>query len=346
MKVAIRPADLKSDERLIIDTLLRFLTPLSDSRRFSWLYENNPHGRARAWIAHDADDDTIIGISAAFPRRIYVDGKDRLSWVLGDFCINNAYRTLGPALSLQRASLADADSAEVAFCYDFPSKAMTAVYKRLQVTSFGRMIRLAKPLRSDRKMKELTKSPTFSRALSFGGNLLLRLSQQRNRADCDLQLSLHDRDCGDEFSDLARSIGSRYGVCIQRSAEYLNWRYVNSPLYRYELITVRRAGALLGYAVFLQEGEDAMLVDLFGAAEDAVLSALVVHGVALMMTRGVQTLSAGVVESHPWRGLLEHHGFRAREVSPMMIYASSGSEFCAGIKKQQTWLLMQGDRDS
>lgn len=345
MKLTVRPADLKSDKRLIIDTLLRFLTPLSDSRRFTWLYENNPHGCARVWIAHDVDD-TTIGLSAAFPRRIYVNGKDRLSWVLGDFCINEAYRTLGPALTLQRASLADADSGEVAFCYDFPSNAMTVVYKRLQISSFGRMIRLAKPLRTDRKMKELTKSPALGCALTIGGNLLLRLSQQRYRVDCDLQVSLHYCDCGGEFSDLARTIGSRYGVCIQRSAEYLNWRYVNNPLCRYELITVRRGDALLGYAVFLQEGEDAMLVDLFGAAEDTVLSALIVHGVALMTTRGAQTLSAAVFESHPWRALLERHGFRAREVSPMVIYAPSGSEFRAQTKKEQKWLLMQGDRDS
>ena len=346
MKLTIRPADLKSDKSLIIDTLLRFLTPSSDDRRFSWLYENNPHGRARAWIAQDVDNDKTIGISAAFPRRVYIDGKDQLSWVLGDFCVSDTYRTLGPALMLQRASLADADSGEVAFCYDFPSKAMAAVYRRLQITSFGHMIRLAKPLRTDRKFKELTKSSTFGRALTIGGNLLLRLRQQRYRGACDVQVSLHDRDCSNEFSDLARSIGSRYGVCVQRSAEYLNWRYMNSPLCRYELITGRRSGALLGYAVFLHEGEDAMLVDLFGAAEDAVLNALIVHGVALMMTRGVQTLSVGVVESHPWRGLLEHHGFRAREVSPIMIYMPSNSEFRAVMKKENNWLLMQGDRDS
>src|SRR5215475_7474769 len=122
MNVAIRAANLESDRRSIIDTLSRFLTPLSDDRRFRWLYENNPHGEACAWVAYSADDDTFVGIAAAFPRRIYMNGEEKLSWVLGDFCVDPQYRSLGPALQLQRACLVAAEAAGLAFCYDFPSK--------------------------------------------------------------------------------------------------------------------------------------------------------------------------------------------------------------------------------
>ena len=346
MKVAIRLADLKSDKRLLIETLLRFLTPLSDDRRFSWLYENNPHGRARAWVAYSADDDTVVGMSAAFPRRMYLNGHEEVSWVLGDFCINDAYRSLGPALMLQRACLAAVDSREAAFCYDFPSASMMAVYKRLHIYPCGQMVRLAKPLRVDRKVKGLIKSPIVNSALSNAGNLVLRLSERKRRGDSTLTLSPHKGYCGNEFSDLARKIGNRYGACIQRSAEYLNWRYLENPLHRYEFFTARRKGMLLGYAVLLHEGEDAMLVDLFGVEAEVVLSALIGHVVALLMTRGVQTLSAVLAEAHPWRALLERQGFKAREESPMIMYAPSDTESGAGTMKNQNWLFMHGDRDS
>jgi hypothetical protein len=346
MKVTVRPADLKSDRRLIIDTLLRFLTPLSDDRRFSWLYENNPHGRARAWVACSPDDDTVIGMAAAFPRRVYVNGHEQMSWVLGDFCVNDVFRSLGPALTLQRACLAEVDAGAVAFCYDFPSKGMMAVYKRLQIASFRDMLRLAKPLRVNRKMKELIKSPIINSALSKAGNLVLKLSERKRRGDSTLTLSLHKGYCGNEFTELARNIGSCYGACIQRSAEYLNWRYLENPLHQYELFTARREGMLLGYAILLQEGEDTILVDLFGVEADVVLSALIVHVVALLMSREVQTVSAAVIETHPWRPLLEWHGFKVREVSPMVIYVPSSSGSAAGIIKEPKWLFMQGDRDS
>ena len=198
-----------------------------------------------------------------FPRRVYLDGHEQMSWVLGDFCINDAYRTLGPALMLQRACLAELDSGAASFCYDFPSSVMMAVYKRLQITPSGYVVRMAKPLRVDRRMKAVIKIPIVNRALSSAGNVLLRLSNRKLTGDSGLEMALYRGDCGREFSDLARKIGNRYGACVQRSAEYLNWRYVNNPLYQYELFTVRRGGALLGYVVFLQDGEDAILADLF-----------------------------------------------------------------------------------
>lgn len=346
MKIAIRKANLKSDKGLIIDTLFRFLTPLSDGTRFSWLYENNPHGDAHAWVAYRVADEAVIGMSAAFPRRVYVDANEEVAWVLGDFCIDDAYRSLGPALMLQRASLAEADSAGVAFCYDFPSIEMMAVYRRLQIAPFAKMFRLAKPLRVDRKIKELVKNQTIRRLLSAGGNLLLRRGEQKYTGECGLQVSLCEGDCGPEFSGLAKSIGGRYGICIQRSAEYLNWRYVNSPLCQYELFSVRRDGALLGYAVLLQDGEDATLVDVFGIEEENVLSALIAHGVAEMAARGVQTVSAALVEAHPWRALLERQGFKVREFSPLVVHSPSGSESRTSVMKARKWLVMQGDRDS
>src|SRR5262245_49551704 len=161
MKIAIRPANLKSDREAIIEVLSRFLTPLSDERRLSWLYENNPAGTARAWFANSETE--TIGMAAAFPRRVYVADREGVSWVLGDFCISGTYRSLGPALQLQRVCLAAAEKEGVLFCYDFPSASMLAVYKRLGFNMTGEMLRLAKPLRVDRKVKDLVKSPITRR---------------------------------------------------------------------------------------------------------------------------------------------------------------------------------------
>ncbi len=346
MKVVIRHANLQSDRQLIIDTARRFLTPRSDDCRFSWLYESNAHGRARVWFAHSADDGEIVGMAGAFPRRIYIENREETAWVLGDFCINDRYRSLGPALALQRACLVEVDAGAVAFCYDFPSKSMMAVYKRLQILPFAHILRLAKPLRVDRRLKKLVKSQTFNRVLGVASNFVLKHTEKTFRGDGALDVSLHAGDYGGEFSDLARRIGGRYGVCAQRSAEYLNWRFVKNPLHQYELITARRGGALLGYAVFLHEGEDAMLVDLFGVDDEAVVNAVMAQCIALMRTRGVQTVSAALIETHPWRLLLERHGFKVREVSPMVIYVPSNSASGAAIIREPKWLFMHGDRDS
>ena len=243
MNVVVREADLQSDRQVIIDTARRFLTPLSDDRRFSWLYENNVHGNARVWIGYSADDGAVIGMAGAFPRRIYIEGREEMAWVLGDFCIADQYRSLGPAVALQRACLAKVDDGTMAFCYDFPSVAMMAVYKRLRIHPWGNVIRMAKPLRVDRKIGAIVENPAMTGILSSAGNLLLRLRQHKIGYDGRVKVLLQEGQCSDEFSRLAAIIGNRHGVCIQRSAEYLNWRYVQNPLHRYELFIARREGA-------------------------------------------------------------------------------------------------------
>lgn len=57
-----------------------------------------------------------------------------------------------------------------------------------------------------------------------------------------LSVSLHDGRFGEEFSDLARKVGNRCGACVQRTADYLNWRYLANPLYSYEVLAARRDG--------------------------------------------------------------------------------------------------------
>src|SRR5689334_17291434 len=103
--ISIQQANLESDRGLLIDAIRRFLSPQSDEGRFDWLYRKGPHGRAIVWIATDGADGPLIGAAAAFPRRMYADNGVTVGCVLGDFFVAPEYRSLGPAVQLQRACL-------------------------------------------------------------------------------------------------------------------------------------------------------------------------------------------------------------------------------------------------
>src|SRR5258708_16184568 len=149
MAIVVRPADLEKDRELLIDAFSRFLTPLSDDRRFDGLYLGIPHGRARAWLATDVSG-RVIGACAAFPRRFYFGDGTTAGGVLGDFCIAPDYRSLGPALQLQRACLDTIGSGEVAPGYDFPRSGLLALYKRLGIQPRRPTVRRANPRRAAR----------------------------------------------------------------------------------------------------------------------------------------------------------------------------------------------------
>jgi len=346
MAIALRHADLEGDRELLLDTLSRYLTPHANGARFDWLYRNNPHGQAKAWIAIDQDKGDVVGMASAFPRRVYVDAHEALSWVLGDFCVHDRYRSLGPALQLQRACLAGVDSGTVAFCYDFPSTTMLAIYRRLRLDISAHMLRLAKPLRVDRKIAALVRSPMLARGLSATGNLVLALYDWRCRGGTTVTISPHEKPCGVEFSQLAQQLRDRYGVCVQRSAEYLNWRYFANPLRHYEMLTARSNDVLVAYAIFGRDHSDAILVDLFGVDDSMVIRSLVNTMLTLLREGGIITVSVPILESHPWVGPLQRLGFRARETSPVVIYAPHPLPSSCGAFGGTEWFLMYGDRDS
>ena len=347
MSIVIRPADLTLDREWIIETLLHYLTPRSDDLRFDWLYKQNPHGAARVWMAIDPAHDTPVGMASAFPRRVFYHGQLTHTLVLGDFCIHDAYRSLGPALQLQKACLAAVDADRLEFCYDFPSTSMMAVYKRLRVHSCDQLLRLAKPLRVDRKIAELVKSPVISRGLSMAANPLLALgSRQATAANDRVVISGHEGPYGEEFSTLALQAHKRYGLCMQRSAAYLNWRYRDNPLYGYETLTARRDGDLLAYAIFTVTDEDATLVDLFGNEDMTVIRRLVGTVVSVLRKRRVITLSVPILASHPWVALLQSLGFKQREAHPMVVYPQRHPATAGDATKKRSWFFMYGDRDS
>jgi hypothetical protein len=345
MAITTVDADLSRDRELLIDTLSRFLTPLADVQRFDWLYKNNPEGVARTWLATDTETGRVVGTAAAFPRRCYLGQSKISAWVFGDFCFDAQYRSLGPALQLQRACLRVLESDSAVFSYDFPSASMLAVYKRLGFQVTMTMVRLARLLRVDRKVRNVINIPAAEQVISTAGNTLLRLVSANIVPDRSVELHRHQGSCGEEFTMLAEEQRGRNGMCIQRSAEYLNWRYVNNPLTQHKFLTARQHGILKGYAVWTQAGNDAFVVDLFGENNPAIVKGLLSEVVSYLTERGVMTLSVWLNDSHPWLPWYSEMGFRSRESIPMVCIPGSGIGNLVSLRSAK-WFLMQGDRDS
>src|SRR5260370_15911816 len=146
MPTSVHEIEISSGKIALSEFLSKYLSRGADEQRYTWMYMDNPEGPARAWIATPSHSREMIGVAAAFPRRMLHSGKEVRGWVLGDFSIHPDHRTLGPALALQRACLEGLSTGEESFCLDFPSDAMLAVYKRLRIDAQAEMIRLAKPL--------------------------------------------------------------------------------------------------------------------------------------------------------------------------------------------------------
>jgi len=336
--IAIRRANLEKDKALIIGALFRNLTPASDETRFNWLYLQNPSGPAQAWVA--VEDGDVVGVSAAFARDIQADGSRKMGWVLGDFCVAEKYRSLGPALQLQRATLdAVKDSQQAEFCYDFPSRSLMAIYRRLGIKPTGRMVRLAKPIRINRKLQQLTDSNALAKSAGWIGNLLLQTADLKLARSKGYKLAIHDGECGSEFTGLC-SRPREQGITLARSAEYLNWRYVRHPLTSYRILTARRESVLEGYLIFSCTGEDAHIAEWCVGSGSEVIAALISDLVRRLRSARIMTLSAFLMESDPRLLQLAQLGFRPRESTDVVVYWPNTAPVAS-----TAWQFMYGDRD-
>lgn len=348
MDLSVRKADLEVDKPAIIETLYHHLTPASNEERFEWLYTKNPFGPALAWLGFDEDNGTVFGVASAFPRRVFINGKIEDGWVLGDFCIHEQYRSLGPAIQLQRACLADIHGKKSGMWYDFPSSSMMAIYHRLRIPfSKISVLRLANPIRVDRKVHAYLKVPFLASGVTSIANFILK---QRQRAKTfkrnDVTVEVYADDCGEEFTQLSFEICQKHEVCLERSSRYLNWRYVRNPLCRYELITARRGPSLRAYAVYRCTEEDVTVVDIFGYEDVTVIQSLLDYVTERSRAEGMMTLSIPLVENHPWRPLFQHIGFQVREASPFVHQILPGVADAAGNSGAgRKWFVVEGDRD-
>jgi hypothetical protein len=131
---------------------------------------------------------------------------------------------------------------------------------------------------------------------------------------------------------------------VERSADYLNWRYLANPVHRHEVLTAREADRLVGYAIFTQGDHVMTLVDLFAERDTGAIAALIGGAVGLAWRRGLDAVSISLWQSSAWIPSVKQAGFRERDPHPVVVHASP--EAWPEIGDAREWLLLDGDRDS
>jgi GNAT superfamily N-acetyltransferase len=306
---------------------------------FDWLYRRNPAGPAAVWLASTQTDGSTLGIAAAFPRHIYASGRCETAYVLGDFCVDAAYRSLGLAVALQRACLAGLWAAGTRMAVDFPSDRMLTVYRRLGIESQESMIRYATPLRVDRKVAGKVRVAVLGRAVGAIANAGLALRNGRLRRQTACTITAEPGPWGAEFTAAAYEWRPQAGNCVARTAEYLNWRYGEHPTRKYQVLTARESGKLRGYLVQHKEHGSCSIDDLMGK-DDAVRRDLLIECIAQARRSGMETLSAPWLASHSGQELLRQCGFRPRESRPVVVLSAPGTGDAGG------WYISFGDWES
>ena len=353
MKLKIFEADIEDDKDIIKSILDQNREYKIDEKRYEWLYLNNPFGRARSWIIKDEEIDQIIGAAAAYPRLIWVKGKMIQCHVLADFSVNHEYRSLGPAIKLNRASLMPVYDGMVPFAYDFPSQTMAAAHRWSKVYPIGEMIRLVRPLQVRSKIGRIPlirKEPikTIINTLAKGVlNLIPPYKTDRTFSfECEM---ITENTFDKEFEQLDNKIGPSFPVCGSRNPKYLKWRYGQNPLRRFRIIKLLKEDNFCGYAIFCLHDDDNRIhiYDLYSYDFQNVKKSLIYFLLHTARKDDIETIHFALLESNPWVTNLKKYGFVSRPPpADVFIFLSKSSPLNGVVNIADNWYMTMGDRDT
>jgi len=331
--LGIRRASLPQDRGEMIEVLNRNFGT-SQERRFDWRHTLNPAGEAWSWFLYDTGTLSTVAMATVFPRHMRVNGEDIRGGQVGEFAVDANYRSLGPAVKLQRTTFQPVDSGAISFCYDCPphDEGMST-FVRIGMRPNCEVHRYALLLRSEEYLGKRIGDGLWTKPAVAAANLMLRARPLR-RVSVSAEITEHSGKFGEEFSQLDKTVLIDGTIRGSRDAKDLNWRYREDPMAsvsmpqgtvgKYRVLVARRAGELQAFLIFfIQSDGIAILVDLFGRNLGERGLALMQASVDICRREHVSAFHAFSSETNELTPLLRQAGFSRRERNARVVAYST-----------------------
>jgi len=259
----------RSEDRRQIDALYRRVfggdAAEANRLRWEWQYRRNPYGQVDQpliWVAREGQ--TIVGQYAAMPVRLTVNGREidgawgmdvmvapeRQRQGLGEVLFRTWDRNVGASLGLGL------------------SESSYRLFQKLHWPDVGPVPCLVKPL-SRRALRRPHWPVAVNRFVSYVTLPWIRLVARSRPLQGEVEVI---RQFDDSFTRLWERVQPHFGFAVKRSAQYLNWKYIQAPHVRYHIAALKRDGDTAGYAVYRHvlepRGRVTVLVDFLADPED------------------------------------------------------------------------------
>jgi len=311
-------------------------------KRFTWIYENNPYGTPKCWLLKHNKTNKFIGAASLIPRRMYVNGKPMMAGIAADMMIEKKHRTLGPALMLERAVIDCCKKGEFDFIYGFSPPAAYTAQIKAGFKFIGNAIRMVRPLKTAsiiEKQKGKTVATLFSPLLDTtlqiidNFTFITKSFLKPNFSCCIL-------DHFDERFDNLWHKAPKNGLIIgERTASYLNWRYMKSPYHKHKTFILQdKKEKILGYIIYSLIDDKALIYDIYAENQYSIL---LLNFIKLMRKTGICSISFTLIENNPLVKHLKSSFFLKREEPLKIIIFNSNI-----TQSFSNWYLVAGDKDT
>ena len=286
-----QPGDEAQINRLYLSLTGRDRTP----SEFAWEWLDTWDGRGSMNLVFDLDrdeGDQLIAQYSLIPTPLSVWGKPALAGKTENCMSHPACRGTGLYFSHERECF-EKEKERYSFFFTTAGTvtggAVGKIRSKLGYVAFDDWANFTLWLKTDALRRDISQILTtkvarakkWAPALSTGlAAALQAYSRVRRPHRCRYRFAAHRPGAEplEEIAGLWERNRTRYGVTVDRSADYLRWRIDRDPHVEHEYLTMHGDGALLGYAITFVQDDDLHVVDLLvdGARSDLVRDLLAV----------------------------------------------------------------------
>jgi hypothetical protein len=150
----------------------------------------------------------------------------------------------------------------------------------------------------------------------------------------------------DEFWD---SVSPHFQAIVQRSSEFLNWKYVQQPHVDYQLFSAARGGKMCGYIVLRRtsppEGDSGIIADLLASPQDdATVTALLAFGLRELTRQRARWIWAAS-SSDAYKKAFLRLGFKKQDDVTPLFRSNVGAAAAESAVIPGSWFLGRSDHD-
>ncbi|MBM3990915.1 MAG: GNAT family N-acetyltransferase [Planctomycetes bacterium] len=343
-------ADRAEQARLYADC---FKKPLP-SGGLEWRYDASPCGESVSLVARASGGLAISGYACS-PRVALVGGDERTLATVGetgDVMTHPQWRKRGCFSRLDRAAMEAARGRGWALAFGLPNRRSAHIFLELGWERIGAVRPHLFVLRADDAAQEARgKEGRWKRwTTGFEQRRCARARRALGARAGAFQIEPLRR-FDERATALSRAVEPRFGFMVRRSAEYLNWRFLDTPSGLHRAFALLDGATLAAYVVVQlpRAGERVgCLVDVL-ARDDAGLAAALETGLAVLQHAGASVVEATALERSFWAQALVRVGFAPRgdehALSVILHPLQPAHPLVAAARDTATWYFTDGDRD-
>lgn len=339
---SVEAAKLPLDRQAILDCWTRGLAHSDPGSKFDWYYRRAPEASPKVFFLQHASQEDAAGVAAVWVRWMHCGDMPVSAGIMIDFVVVPEHRTFYPALFLQReVRRLTADTQPLLF--GLPNRQSEAILRRVGYKLVGPMKRRVRVLRTADYLARYLPG-WLSRVV---GPVIDRIRIGMLAVKCRLKSDFRGQwqaRADARFDELWKCASLPETLMGVRDSEFLNWRFGDNPLGKYDFFAVcSKSGRLVAYAVCEAKKKSLNVQDfLVAPGVKAVWSSLWMLLACEAYDRGYASLSTQFLGADAIHLQLDKAGLVTREERP--FYASASHGWASKLEPRH-WYVTAADED-